>query len=77
MDMTLPAIMPPGMSGPYGAGVARGVVSAAANVANMALSGVESGPQAKGWLESFASVHAYVAPGIHFICNTSPAADAM
>ncbi len=56
MDMTLPAIMPPGISGPYGAGVARGVVPAAANVANLALPGVQSGPPAKGVMESFATV---------------------
>ena len=56
MDMTLPAIMPPGISGSYGAGVVRGVAPAAANVANLALPGVQSGPPAKGVMESFATV---------------------
>lgn len=57
MDMTLPPVMPAGVSNAYGAGINRGVVPAAASVApTMALHGVESGAPAKGVMESFAAV---------------------
>ena len=60
MDMTLPPVMPPGISNAYGSGIARGVVPPAPtvqpNVAHLALNGVQAGAPAKGVMESFAEV---------------------
>jgi flagellar hook-basal body complex protein FliE len=60
MDMTLPPVMPPGISNAYGSGIARGVVPPAPtvqpNVAHLALNGVQAGAPAKGVMESFAAV---------------------
>lgn len=60
MDVSLPPVMPPGVSTAFGGGIARGVVPAAAavapNAAHLALHGVQAGAPAKGVMESFAAV---------------------
>ncbi len=60
MDVTLPPVMPPGVSNGFGGGIGRGVIPpaqvVAPHVAHLALNGVQAGQPAKGVMESFAAV---------------------
>jgi flagellar hook-basal body complex protein FliE len=60
MNMTLPPVMPPGISNAYVSGIPRGVVPSAPtvhpNASHLALNGVQVGAPAKGVMESFAAV---------------------